>query len=99
MSWVVMLWMLPVTLATVLKFVPSELTWMLKSRVFNRKSSPPAPACSTTNRPMLTGAPRSTVRDGLAAEEHHLSPGPLSALPLTALSEVWLAAHGALPVA
>src|SRR5262245_20090141 len=72
---------------------------MLKSRELRLKSSPPAPACSKTKRPMVTLRPRSTCRNGLAAGEHHLSSGPLSALPLKALSGVWFGLHDALPVA
>src|SRR5262249_48397391 len=72
---------------------------MLKSRVFRLRSSPTAPACSTTKRPMLKSRPRSTWRNGLTAEEHHLSSGPLSALPLNALSGVRLGSHDALPAA
>src|SRR5260370_25997065 len=87
------------TVTAVLKFVPSVLNWMLKSRVLLRKSSPPAPACSNTKRPTVRLLPRSTCKYGRGSEEHHLSAGPPSALPLNALPGVWLASHGALPVA
>src|SRR5260370_28041770 len=87
------------TVTAVWKFVPSALNWMLKSRVLPRKSSPPAPACSNTKRPTVRLLPRSTCKYGCRSDEHHLSAGPPSALPLNALSGVWLASHGTLPVA
>src|SRR4051812_35781708 len=99
MSCVLMLSTFPVTLETVVKFDPSALTWILKSRLFKWKSSPPAPACSTTKRPTLKVLPKSTCRKGSGAEEHHLSLGPASEVPLNALSGDCSGAQGALPVA
>src|SRR5260370_28987742 len=66
--------------------------------MFMPRSSPPAPANSSTKRLRLKLEPRSTCKKGLATPEHHLSAGPPSALPLNALSGVSAGSHGALAV-
>src|SRR6266542_3871928 len=76
MSCVVVLAVLPVTVALVVQVEPSTLVWMVKSRVFQPVLSPPAPACLTTNRLTLWLAPRSTRRNLVPPSEHHLSLTP-----------------------
>ena len=89
----------PVTFATAVKSLPSVLTEMLKSRVFHRRGSRPAPAWRTMNRPMVAVAPRSTCRNGAAAVEHHLSRRPPEVEPFTAFSGRSVVRQGAEPVA
>src|SRR5512133_1677804 len=86
MSCVVVLAVLPVTVALVVQVAPSRLVWMVKSRVFQAVLSPPAPACLTTNLVTSWLAPRSTCRYLLVPREHHLSLVPPDTEPLTALA-------------
>ncbi len=55
---VVVLAVLPVTVVLVVQLEPLTLVWIVKSRVFQALSSPPAPACLTTNRFSGAEAPR-----------------------------------------
>src|SRR5881392_3769087 len=93
MSCVVTFAVLAVTVTTVVKFVPSVLTWRLYARVFQPVCSPPAPAWSMTIRFTVCVPPRSTRQNWVptAPSEHHLSVSPPEMLPLTALSDVSLA--------
>src|SRR2546421_6554259 len=90
---VVTLAVLLVTVATVVKVVPSVLTWSVNARVFQPVCSPPAPAWSMTIWFTLCTPPRSTCQNWVptAPTEHHLSDSPPVMLPLTALSDVSLA--------
>src|SRR5687767_168827 len=83
---VVVLAVLPVTVATVVQAVPLVLTWMVKSRVFQAVFSPPAPACLTTTWLTVWVEPRSTCSHLLVPCEHHLSRLPPVVLPLTAFA-------------
>src|SRR5690349_2884652 len=93
MSCVVTFAVLAVTVTTVVKFVPSVLTWRLNALVFQPVCSPPAPAWSITIWLTEWVPPRSTCQNWvpMAPSEHHLSDVPPVMLPLTALSGVSLA--------
>src|SRR5690349_7085280 len=84
MLWVVLLAVFAVTVAAVVHVVPLVDVWMLKSRVFQPASSPPAPACCTTNRLTDCAEPRSTWSHLLVPSEHHLSALPPLTVPLKA---------------
>src|SRR5688500_1866785 len=98
MSCVVVLAVLPLTVATVVQAVPLVLTWRLKALVFQAVFSPPAPACLTTNRLTLWFWLRSTCRNFVAAVVQKLSVLPPVTLPLNALSGPSLALHAADPL-
>src|SRR5205823_13497739 len=87
---VVTLAVLAVTVTTVVKFVPSVLTWRLYARVSHPACSPPAPAWSMPIWFTECTPPRSTCQNWVptAPSEHHLSDRPPVMLPLTALSGV-----------
>src|SRR4029453_6050660 len=89
----------PEEVATVLKFLPSVLTWMLKSRVSDSSLSPPALACFTTKRFTGRAAPRSTCRKKGQSEAHQPSAFPPATLPLKAFSGPCSGLQGGLPVA
>src|SRR5689334_4523138 len=70
---------------------------MSKAPVFQPVFSPPRPACFTTNEETFCAEPRSTCRNFVAADEHHLLATPRT--PSNALSGVSLALHEVEPVA
>ncbi len=88
----------PDEVSTVVKPLPSWLTWMLNSRVSDSSSSPPALACFTTKRFTGRTVPRSTWRNNGQSSEHHLSWTPPAVLPLTAFSGPSSGLQGRLPV-
>src|SRR5256885_384298 len=83
---------MPLRFTTVVKFVPSVLTWMLYAPVFQPVVSPPRPACLMTKPVTFCVEPRSTWRNMGEVSVHHLL--LLARLPSTALSLDSLAVQG-----
>src|SRR5579859_4615721 len=90
---------LPRTVATVVKLVPSLDTCRSKSSVSQHVHSLPAPACRIVMLWMVIVEPRSTWRNLVASSEQNLSLVPPLTLPLTALSGVSELLQGVDPVA
>src|SRR5262245_54452570 len=85
-GWFETLAVLPRACTTVVQLVPSFETCRSKSRVFHVAVSPPAPAWRTVNDWIERVEPRSTRRNFVAPNEHHLSELPPPTEPFTAFS-------------